>query len=150
MTATGRVYVANVGDITQSPSAYSLTVTANLGEYGTVTQNFTLGIFRMAIHTSNVQSQQTQDGGQAIMKARTMKLNRKLIATTTTKRLVHYGVLVTVGTTLLLIWKVMDMVVRWSPIYTLTGTTPTQTTCLVTMVTALWADVSDNNWWCLK
>ena len=39
--ATGRVYVANVGDITQSPSAHSLTVTANLGEYGTVTQNFT-------------------------------------------------------------------------------------------------------------
>ena len=38
--ATGRVYVANVGDISQAPSAHSLTVTANLGEYGTVTQTF--------------------------------------------------------------------------------------------------------------
>lgn len=39
--ATGRVYVANVGDVTQAASSHSLTVTADLGEYGTASQTFT-------------------------------------------------------------------------------------------------------------
>lgn len=38
--ATGRVYVAGVGNIEQIASTHSYTVTADLGEYGTVAQGF--------------------------------------------------------------------------------------------------------------
>lgn len=40
-TATGRVYLASVGDITASATVHTFTVTADLGEYGTVSQVFT-------------------------------------------------------------------------------------------------------------
>ena len=40
-SVTGRVFVANVGAIVQSASAHAFTVTADLGEYGTMSQTFT-------------------------------------------------------------------------------------------------------------
>lgn len=38
--ATGRVYVAGVGNVSQASSPHSYTVTADLGEYGTASQTF--------------------------------------------------------------------------------------------------------------
>ena len=38
--ASGRVYVAGVGNLSQASSPHSYTVTADLGEYGTVAQDF--------------------------------------------------------------------------------------------------------------
>jgi hypothetical protein len=40
-TATGRVYFASVGDIEAAATVHTFTVTVDLGEYGTISQDFT-------------------------------------------------------------------------------------------------------------
>ena len=72
------------------------------------------------------------------MKGHTMKPNRKPLATTTPKVLVHYGVRTTIGTTLLRIFIMMDMGAIFLLVYTHTGLTSMQTTCRVMAVTAGW------------